>query len=162
MLAVNTRKGRESAIQAREALDRLQHQAPRFIYFPDYSSSPHDGYVISGDTITGIFESKVRDAAVGICGSIIYNGKAYSDYLITADKLDRGIAHAKAHQISFYLFVYFKQTDCIAVFTIYDYRKGCVIPFTRQQTRTQATVNGGSVIRENAFIQMNHAKIIQL
>ena len=162
MLAVNTAKGRESAKLAREALGRLQNMAPKFIYFPDYSSSPHDGYVVTGDTIVGIFESKVREAGVSEDKQVIYNGKAYSDYLVTADKLDKGIAHAKAHQVSFYLFVYFQHTDCIAIFTVYDYKTGSIVPFERKITHTQATVNGGNAMRENAFIPMIHAKIIKL
>jgi hypothetical protein len=161
-LAVNTRKGREAAVRAKEALIRFEANHPRFIWFPDYSSSPYDGYVVVNGVITGIFETKSRNAGVDEQCRVVYNGKAYDEYLITAEKIKAGVAHAKAHQINYFIIVYFEMSDCLAIFTMYNYKTGAELEYRTEITRTQATVNGGSAMRENAFIKLAHARIIQL
>lgn len=161
MLNVLTQKGREAEENSRAAILKLSTPEVRFAWFPQTNFYPIDGFRIEGHEVTGIFEGKSRNASYEN-GAIIYQRRRYEDYLITANKLDQGIEIAKQMRADFFLFVLLELSNHILVFTIWDEGKQKAISFKRARTKTQAGVNGGEAIRENAYIEIKEAKVVKL
>lgn len=161
MLNVLTPKGQKAEAEAREAILKLCTAETRFAWFPENNYYPIDGFRIEGSAITGIFEGKVRQAGYRD-GAIEYNGRLYDDYLITAQKLDQGIEMAKQMRTDFLLYVLLSHTAHILCFTIYKASTNQALPFKRRTTKTQAGVNGGEAVRENAFLEIRGAEVIKI
>lgn len=159
MLNVLTPKGREAEEAARTAILKLSTAEVSFAWFPQHNFYPIDGFRIEGNAVTGIFEGKTRQAAYDN-GAIVYNQKRYEDYLITAQKLDQGTDMAKQMRVDFLLYVYLTFSNHILCFKIWDDAAESPAPFKRMNSRTQAGVNGGSVVRENAYIPIREAQVI--
>lgn len=161
MLNVNTKKGREAEENIRKAILTIKTHQSNFAWFPTHNHFPIDGFIIEGNDITAIFEGKARQAGYKD-GNMEYGGRNYSEYLVTTDKLNKGIELAKQMGINFYLIVLMQHTNHLLVFEIFNIKKNEVIPFQNRRTRTRAGVNGGSAIRENAYIDIKYAKVIEL
>lgn len=154
MLNVLTPKGRDAENAAREAILKLQKEGQSFVWFPEHNFFPVDGFVTSGSSITAIFEGKSRRASFAD-GQMMYNGKAYSELLITANKIDNGVKLAQQMGINFYIIIHFELSDLCVSFKVYNQGTHRVIEHKRRNTRTQAGANGGSVVRDNAYIDFS-------
>lgn len=161
MLGVNTPKGRVAEENIRKAILKTQTDNKKYAWFPDSNYFPIDGFIIKDHNITAIFEGKYRYAGLED-NKILFQGKLYDDYLVTANKLDDGIAMAKKMCIDFYLIVCLELSNVLLIFKVYEHKSGAVIPHERKNTRTRETVNGGSIVRENAYIKISSASIIKL
>lgn len=157
MLNVLTPKGKQAEAMARQAVLKLQATGQTFAWFPDHNHFAVDGYVIKDHIISAVFETKVREAKYG-GGQMTFNGKAYPDLLISASKIDNGVSLATKMGINFYVIIYFSLSDICVSFRIYDATTHAVIPHGRRTSRTQAGVNGGSAVRENAYLNFSYAK----
>lgn len=158
MLDVNTRKGRLAEQMIRQKLMTIQDKHT-FAWFPNSNYFPIDGFLIKENSVIAIFEGKFRQAALQD-GKLLYLNRLYDDYLITAQKIDDGVAMAKKMCIDYYLLIALSDSPEILSFKIYDYQTNTIITHIRKNTRTQKTVNGGSAIRENAYIKISEAKVI--
>lgn len=161
MLNVLTPKGQKAEQEAREAILKLSTAEETFAWFPENNIYPVDGFCIRQNTITSIFEGKTRQAHYQD-GAMLYNRARYDDYLITAQKLDQGIDMAKQMRTDFLLYVYFVLSGHVLCFKIWDDRSCEAIGFRRQKTVTQAGVNGGQALRENAYIPLRKATVFHL
>ena len=161
MLNVLTQKGREAEESSRAAILKLSTPEVRFAWFPQTNFYPIDGFRIEGHEVTGIFEGKSRKASYEN-GAMVHQQRRYEDYLITASKLDQGIEMAKQMRADFLLFVLLELSNHMLVFTIWDEAKQKAIVFKRARTKTQAGVNGGQVVRENAYIEIREAQLIAM
>lgn len=82
-------------------------------------------------------------------------------WLITADKIDRCVNICKSLGIDFRGFLYLVPEKILMVVPIWSYDKGYVCKIEREVTETQATVNGGLAIRENAYIHLENVTTIR-
>lgn len=161
MLNVNTKKGREAEESIRNAILQMKTHHSTFAWFPAHNHFSIDGFVIEGNDITAIFEGKARQAAYKE-GKMEYGGRAYTDYLVTTEKLNKGIELAKQMGVNFYLIVLLCHSNHLLIFEVYNIRENKVLPFQSKRTRTKAGINGGSAVRENAYIEIKHAKVLQV
>lgn len=162
MLNVNTPKGRKAEEEVRVYLDKFSEMLGLdVVYFPINSKSFVDGFVLIDDKLVSVFESKNRKASFH-SGKMWFDGKPYTDYLITATKIDDGVRIAKKNNLNYHLFVVLSESEHLLSFKIYDHTKDKIIKHKRQQTRTKFGVNGGEANRINAFIDIGLAKIFKL
>lgn len=110
-------------------------------------------------TIYGIAEIKSRHKAGENVLTVDYlerNG----GYLITFDKIRKGVKAAEAMKTAFFVIVRLMgDNDKVLVWKIWD--NGYLIPIINIKTGTRKTINGGYIERVNTFLPINQAKIIE-
>jgi len=127
-----------------------------FIETPKDQPADIDGFIVKGGTIISGVEVK--------CRMMSYHdlmNKFNSEWLITYDKIERGIAICRSLGIDFRGFLYLVPEQILIIVKIWDYktREDCIMKI--EETRTQATVNGGSIVRLNAYVDVSNATVIQ-
>jgi hypothetical protein len=82
------------------------------------------------------------------------------EWLITYEKIIKSAALAKDLGLPLVGFLYFVKDKCLLAKRISDPNGKIVCNMRVAETKTQTTVNGGEIIRKNAFLQMDGAKIL--
>jgi len=157
-LDVLTAKGKESITQESRMIRLFAKEFPSFEFVSTKKDKPAevDGLMIKEKTIEAVIESKCRNASLEEL-----RGNFNNEWLITYGKLVKGSQLSKSLCVPFVGFLYLLKSNSILSIRITD-ELGEFLPAIRlQRTETQATINGGSIIRGNAFISMAHAKVIQ-
>ncbi len=161
MLNVLTPNGKKYEDDTRKVLyDISKKLGIDFCFFPVESPSFVDGFILKQDMLLSVFEAKFRNASFSD-GSMVFQGKKYSDYLITATKIDDGIRIAKKNKLNYHIFVILADSQHLLSFKIYDFLKNETIKHKRTKTKTQFGANGGIANRVNVFIDIKLAKVIK-
>ncbi len=82
------------------------------------------------------------------------------EWLITNEKVIKSAALAKDLGLPLVGFLYFVKDKCLLAKRIADADGKIVCKMRTANTKTQTTVNGGEIIRTNAFLDMDGAKIL--
>ena len=153
-----TPKGQETVLQEQLALTLFTQRYPDFgvVETPKDKPADIDGFIVRDGTIISGVEVK--------CRMMSYHdlmNKFNSEWLITYDKIERGIAICRSLGIDFRGFLYLVPEQILIIVKIWDYktREDCIMKI--EETRTQATVNGGSIVRLNAYVDVSNATVIQ-
>ena len=158
-----TPKGQETLGQERMAIRLFTESFPGFDFIETPKDRPADidGFVVqlhpgnsTGTLICGV-EVKCRNMTVDQL-----RGEYNNRWLVTADKIDRGVAICKGLGIDFRGFLYLVPNKMLLIVPIWSYEKGYVADIEYEQTQTQATVNGGLAMRLNAYIDTGKAKVV--
>lgn len=91
----------------------------------------------------------------------MYNGRGYDSYLITHEKLEKLRNLCKIFNVSGFLFVSLLLDGKIAVWKICDANGNFCVEMKKEKTKTQATCNGGTAFRENAYLSLNSMQILK-
>lgn len=157
-LDIATNKGQESATQEINMIQVIGDLYPKFQFITTDKSKPADvdGVLIHDGQIKAVVESKCRNASLDDL-----RGSFKNEWLVTYEKLTKGCALAKSLCVPFVGFLYLIKSESILSVQISD-EHGVFLPSIRiDRTKTQATINGGLVVRANAFIHMANAKVIK-
>lgn len=111
-------------------------------------------------------ELEGRMTAVGVCEirSRLHAGtvpvtleylKNNGGYLITMRKVQDGINLSKLMQVPYYVLVYLIHEDRILVWKISDSGGNPLERISTRTTQTRKTVNGGTAVRENAYLSVD-------
>jgi hypothetical protein len=148
-LDINTPKGQESLAQERLLLKSFGAVMGCDIVETDKSQPAQiDGFLVKENTVVGVFESKCRKATVQLMQ------KWGSEWLLTHQKLMDGVDISKKLRVPFYGVIYLLD-EPLGVFIKLTDNVGNLLPKIRvQETSTQATINGGTAVRANAFIDL--------
>lgn len=153
-----TSKGRIS-VEDEQATRRLwESYYPNFRYIETPKDQPaaFDAVLVNGKTIYAIVETKCRrDMTLDK-----FNTEYKAQWLVTYKKIRDCCIAADLLAVPFVGFLYIQPSNVLLTKEIYrqgQFRQNVTI----QQTRTQATTNGGSVIRDNAYIDMSAAKVLE-
>lgn len=156
---INTKRGRETLEQVADAINIWRRNAPsvQYIHTPADRPADFDGIFVYNGRAVGIAEIKCR---------VSMSFDQFMDYykaewLVTYDKIVRCMRVADAMQVPFVGMLYFPMQKTLLYQSIYDPVKGMQCSFRVERTRTQATVNGGQIDRDNAYIDMSNAKRMQ-
>lgn len=87
-------------------------------------------------------------------------GKYAGLWLITYDKIERGISICRSLGIDFRGFLYLVPSGVLMIVKLWDCKTGVMAGMELEESRTQATVNGGSIVRLNAYVDMRDATVI--
>ena len=144
----------ESLIHERDAmivLSELYHW--RTIKTPRYARM--DGIILNYDNdMNAVYEFKAR--------SMTFDDlRRHETYLITYEKILDGCHAARTLGVPFVLIVYLIGSENIILFKVADENGDLLIDFDVVRTTTQKNVTGGAVERYNAFIGLNHAKVLR-
>ncbi len=153
-----TPKGRETIKQEKEAIALFLDAFPSYSFCETPKDRPadidglihHNGVLVSGveikcremryDTLMGRFEGR---------------------WLVTQDKVDRGITMCRNLGIDFRGFLYLVPDQMLIMVPIWSYDRGLIADIDLAHTETQATVNGGKALRLNAYIDVRKAKRLE-
>lgn len=109
-----------------------------------------DGVAYMNREITHIIEFKSRDES---WDSMVH----YGTYLISWDKIQNGMDMARMMRVPFILVVYLAQSQMVLGVELATEDGTLAIPDIEvKETRTQRSIDGGSVMRKNAYIDLIH------
>ena len=132
-----TPKGQESLEQERKLLASFCAATNYSVIETDKNQPAQvDGFIVDGGVLCGVFESKCRKADVAKMH------KWGDEWILTHQKLLDGAEISKRLCTPFYGIVY-----------LLDEPIGIFIKLT--DSETQATINGGTVVRANAYIDLS-------
>jgi hypothetical protein len=157
-LDINTPKGQESKAQEQRLLRSLRKQYISKgidIQFAETNKTlpvPMDGVMIIDGEVTGVYEVKCRNMNLDKLKNSYGN-----ETLLTYDKLCAGVAVSEKLMVPFYCIVFLVDEPLGLLIQLTDL-KGQIIAKTKiERTKTPASVNGGSAVRTNAYIDMSTA-----
>lgn len=152
-----TPKGQETLAQERDAISLFLQSFPgfEFIETPKDTPADIDGII----TKNGVMISGVEVKCRNMTADDLVN-KYKNQWLITADKLDRGVNVCERLGIDFRGFLYLVPHNMLLIVPIFSYKDGWVTEPEYEMTKTQATVNGGVAERLNAYVDVSKAKVI--
>jgi len=154
-LDINTEEGQKTLEDERRTIDIFRYNFPnlKYIETDKETSARCDGLIIKDNHAIAIVEQKSRDMSLEL-----FQTEYRERWLITAEKVDRLIDIANAMHVSLFGFLYLKRDDLLLAKTIFNIKTGELVKIERFETETQATCNGGTARRLNAFIDMSGAK----
>lgn len=153
-----TPRGQESRIWEDRAVKIWSSHYPDIIYASTDKNTPCvvDAVLVKNGNIVGVVEQKSRPGLTIVDFSVTFAKR----WLVTQKKLDEASKVAETLYTKLVGFLYFPDADVLLVKTIWAPSKGWVADIESKTTRTQATINGGSAIRLNAYIDMNDALLL--
>jgi hypothetical protein len=117
---------------------------------PQYSLV--DGIAVKDNEITHVVEFKSRNESME---SI----ERFGSYLISYDKIENGLQICRMMRVPFILIVYLIKDGVVMGIEIGD-EFGVSVEMEIKETRTQKSIEGGTVIRRNAFIDLENFYIL--
>ena len=127
-----------------------------FIETPKDKPADIDGFIVKGGTIISGVEIKCRMMTDHDLMNA-FSGK----WLITHDKIERGISICRSLGIDFRGFLYLVPDKRLLIVKLWDCETGETADMDLEESRTQRTVNGGSIVRLNAYVDIRNAAVVQ-
>ena len=155
MLDINTPRG-EIAKADQIAAAKIVFDGSEYKFHHTDTNGPArvDGVVTLEGMVVGVAEIKSRDMTEGdLIGQFKY------EWLITMDKILDLVEAAKLLGVTGYGMLYLKPSQKVLVVRICDSKGNLTCKFRVEKTETQATCNGGTALRDNAFIDMRKARV---
>lgn len=159
-LDILTEKGQRSVAQVGEAVRIWNAHFPAIQYVRTNEASPADidAIMVKTGVVEAIVETKCRDNLT----LDTFRSTFRSEWLVTYDKIERGVVAAKAMAVPFVGFLYLVTEKALLFQTIWRPKTGYCIPFRVHKTETQATTNGGLALRDNAYLDMSTARVLRM
>ena len=117
---------------------------------PQYSLV--DGIAVKDNEITHVVEFKSRNESME-------SMERFGSYLISYDKIENGLQICRMMRVPFILIVYLIKDGVVMGIEIGD-EFGVSVEMEIKETRTQKSIEGGTVIRRNAFIDLENFYIL--
>ena len=127
-----------------------------FVYTPKDQPADIDGFIVKDGTLVSGVEVK--------CRMMSYHdlmNKFKAEWLITNDKISRGVAICQSLGVDFRGFLYLVPEEILLIVRMWNCKTGEWVGMRLEETRTQATVNGGSAVRLNAYVDVSHATVFR-
>jgi len=136
----------------------LNYPRYRYVETPKDRPADVDAFLVLDHAIKAIVETKCRYD----CDLEKFRGAYGNEWLVTFDKLEKARTIARSLCVKVIGFLYLKQSDILLVQAIVN-ADGLYVPSIRlDSTTTQATINGGTATRTNAYIKMDSAKLLSV
>ena len=112
-----------------------------------------DGFTVRNGIITGVFESKCRNAT-------FKDFQKWGSWLITYEKIDGLAWISNKLRIPAIGFLYLIPESIVLKWIITDNEGNYLFDFKVNKTITQETINGGEIKRENAYLPMEYSSTL--
>jgi hypothetical protein len=158
MLDVNSPKGQESLEHELRAVQLWSHHYSDYTYVhtPKTGSALVDAVIVDNDTnVVAVVEQKSRNM------SLEQLNKWDTEWLVTYAKIEAGRQTAMALGVPFIGFLYLIPDDLLITKQLSNANGEWTCDFRTALTETQETINGGKIVRENAYIDLTGAKHIR-
>jgi len=153
-----TPKGQESLQWETEAVSIFEMKYPIYEYChtPKDKAALVDGVLLKNDVIDAVVEVKCRPTLT----LAKFRSEYDNQWLVTFEKITKAAEVANALQVPFVGWLYLPAEKTLLFKTIWRPVEGFVADLAVTQSKTARTINGGSVMRANAYIDMKDAKIL--
>lgn len=145
-------------MQEQDAIQSFLGKYPDFDFIQTPKDTPADidGFIADETTLISGVEVKCRNMSY-------YDlmNKFNAKWLVTYDKIERGIAVCRSLGIDFRGFLYLVPEQILLIVRIWNFKTGETVGMELEESRTQATVNGGSIVRLNAYVDIRDATVIR-
>lgn len=157
-LDINSPRGRVAAEMQHRAAEIVFGNSPdhSFIHTPDDDAAAVDGCIVKLNTIVGVAEIKSRDSTYENM-----MGPFKGEWLLSYQKLLDIQSVSRLMRLPGFGMVFLIPSEIVLVLPLTSKEGEIVCKHRTERTQTQATVNGGTANRLNAFIQVSGAKIYQ-
>lgn len=158
MLDVNSQKGQESLEHELRAVQLWNSHYTDFTYVHTPKDGPAlvDAVIVDNDTnVVAVVEQKSRNMSL----EQLQNWNM--EWLITFDKIEAGRYVGNALGVPYIGFLYLIPDDLLITQKISDKDGKWTCEFRTDTTETQETINGGQIVRLNAYIDVTGAKQIR-
>lgn len=158
MLHVNSPKGQESLEHELRAVQLWNSHYTDFTYVHTPKDGPAlvDAVIVDNDTnVVAVVEQKSRNMSL----EQLQNWDM--EWLITFDKIEAGRYVGNALGVPYIGFLYLIPDDLLITQKISDKDGKWTCEFRTDTTETQETINGGKIVRLNAYIDVTGAKQIR-
>lgn len=158
MLDVNSLKGQESLEHELRAVQLWNSHYTDFTYVHTPKDGPAlvDAVIVDNDTnVVAVVEQKSRNMSL----EQLQNWNM--EWLITFDKIEAGRYVGNALGVPYIGFLYLIPDDLLITQKISDKDGKWTCEFRTDTTETQETINGGKIVRLNAYIDVTGAKQIR-
>ena len=155
-LDINTERGQETLLEEKEAAKIIESYWPgcRYIHTDKTGTAAVDAMIFRHDKYVAVAETKCRQMTLDRL-----TGEFNNEWLVTNDKLKNGAMAADLFDVEFWGVLYLVPSKVLIRVKLY--RKGqWLVPIRTAHTETQKTVNGGKIVRENAYIDVSRADIL--
>lgn len=163
MLDINTARGQVSLFHEQKIINLLiKKYGANIIQTPKHLDAVCDGMVINPDgCINSIYEFKCRDNLIQKDDGIYYQSGTYSQkedsWLITHNKILECVDVASKLKVPFIGWLYLINSNIVYQFNITDSHGKYLFEFDVKNTKTQKTINGGTINRNNAFLPFKYS-----
>ena len=157
MLDVNTTRGQVTLREEQRAVElfRLRYQHVQYIETPKAGAATIDAILVKDDgLLCGVVETKCRQMTRSQLDS--FGG----EWLVTWDKIDGARRIAAGVGVPLFGFLYLVPDQTLLIVNIADSSGALTRSIRVEATKTQRTVNGGSIVRNNAYITTGDAHAI--
>ena len=153
-LDINTPLGQESLQQELKMLDEIKKCWNVDIILTDKKvDALCDGFLVRNNVIIALFESKCRNMTLNQLEN-------YGSWLITYNKVEKCKTLSEQLKVPFLGFLYLVDDNIVMHWNITDKEGNYQFIFDHQETKTQKTINGGEIIRDNAYLPYNEGRIV--
>jgi hypothetical protein len=158
-LDVNTVRGQKTLVDERRCVQIIESHHPgwEFVLTPKERESAIDGILVQNAVTRAIVEQKSRYDV----GFEQFIDRYRFQWLVTFEKIIKAKAIAEAFRIPLVGALYIVRDDVVLIQLLWSPGEGWCAELCIRKTETQATVNGGRALRDNAFIDMRSAKVLR-
>ena len=155
-LDVTTPKGRLSVEQEKKVAKLIEAKWQCVYAHTDKDSPAYvDSVIVRDGAVKAIAETKCRNATLTQLQTT-YN----DEWLITHEKLVRGQKLAKWLYCEYWGLLFLVPSGVVMRVRLWVPDMEWITPWRVERTETQATINGGKIVRVNAYISMARADIL--
>jgi hypothetical protein len=156
---INTPKGRQTLADEAKAASLFSTVYPHFTYCETPKDEPAnvDAVLVKDKEIFAVVETKCRYDMTFV--QLIVDREA--QYLISFDKILKGKVVSHHLGVPFLIFVYLVAQDILIVTKITDSSGEIVCKMQVTERLTQRTVNGGTIRKTVALIDLENAKVLR-
>ena len=157
MLDVNTARGQSTLREEQQAVElfRSRYKHVHYVETPKAGAATIDALLVKdGGLLCGVVETKCRQMTRSELNG--YGG----EWLVTWDKIDGARRIAAGVGVPLFGFLYLVPDRTLLVVNIADSSGALTRSIRVEATKTQRTVNGGSIVRNNAYITTGDAHAI--
>jgi hypothetical protein len=158
MLDILTEKGQATVQQEQRAIEIWHSHYPNIVYNETPKNKPCsvDAILTKDGKCSAVVETKCRTMT-----HTKFNEVFGHDWLVTLEKVLSAKKIAEELHIPLLGFLYLVNDDMLLWKKIWDPELGWCAPFRVEKTETKATVNGGTAIRDNAYINMADCNMLR-
>lgn len=159
-LDINTKKGQESLIHEREVQEIIKNNwKVSIIETPKIHSAKCDGFLVRDNNIIALFETKCRY-------DMTYSELLEREtWLVTLEKIEACKQLSKLLQVPFLGFLYLRpkhSTERVLLYwKITNIQGEYEFEFSSYEQETQKTINGGTIIRKNAYLPVELSNFVK-
>lgn len=149
-LDISTAKGQVSLADEQRVADWFNGTpGQKYLQTPKDMPAKVDAILLKWDKIVGLAETKCRYNLTFDKFQTAFN----YEWLITAEKVETGITIAEQFCVPLFGFLYLVDDDVLLIQNL------STANMRKEITETQRTINGGTALRENVFVDMSDCKI---